>query len=104
MFKKYQDKETGSKISAIHFTPESINETVKSMADQVERIDVQYCNGKYSLTANLPFGENRIFSAFEGDYIVEGDEIPNTMPQLHNFKRMSPHEFERNFSPFSVIP
>lgn len=99
MFKKYQNKETGQTINAVHFTSNSIDETVKAVADQVCAITIVYENGEYAIAATLPFGDNKIFIAHEGDYIIENDEIPDTIPQLHNFKIMKTYEFERNFIP-----
>ena len=104
MFKKYQNKKTGEIINAVHFTANSIDETVKAIADQVCAITIVYENGEYAVATTLPFGDNKIFIAHEGDYIIENDEIPDTIPQLHNFKSMKSYEFERKFIPLAVIP
>lgn len=104
MLMEYQNKETGHKIKAIHFTANSIDETVKAIADQVSSITIVYENGKYVISTTSLFGDIKVFMAKEGDYIIESDEIPDTMPQLHYFSRMSAYEFDKIFTPVSVNP
>lgn len=102
--KKFINKKTGAEVKAVHFTRDSINETVLSIADQTSKIMIEYKLGEYSLTANYIFGDRDYFIAKEGDYIIESDEIPDTLPRLHYFSRMSAQEFDKIFSPISVNP
>lgn len=104
MLRKFKNKETGEEVKAIQFTRDSINETVLSVGDQASKIMIEYICGEYSLTAKYIFGNRDYFIAKEGDYIIESDEIPDTLPRLHYFSRMSAQEFDKIFSPFSVNP
>lgn len=104
MLRKFENKETGEEVKAVHFTRDSINETVLSIADQTSKIMIEYICGEYSLTAKYIFGDRDYFIAKEGDYIIESDEIPDTLPKIHYFSTMSAYEFDKIFSPMSVNP
>lgn len=96
---KYVDKENGKVVKAIRFTPNTIDKTVKTVASQVSLVTIKYIKAQYIIILHYPFGNQDELVAAEGDYIVESDEIPNTIPKLHYFEKLSSYEFESKFRP-----
>ncbi len=90
----YYDIHSQEKTEAECFERGNIDNFIAFLSS--ECCDITVRNSKAALV-KFPFGHTKELMVLDGDYVIKGREIPNTLPKLHEFHVMSARDFKNNY-------